>query len=80
MERKTIFLLLLGIILLIAIERRGVFMMNDKQDVKLYDTCGSHNQKQWKLIRTTTHVFTKPEQIVFENALFRVTYPILRED
>ena len=55
-------------------------MMNDKQDVKLYDTCGSHNQKQWKLIRTTTHVFTKPEQIVFENALFRVTYPILRED
>ena len=80
MERKTIFLLLLGIILLIGIERISDFIMNDKQDVKLYDTCGGHNQKQWKLIHTTTHVFNKPEQIVFENALFRVTCPILRED
>lgn len=50
------------------------------EDVKFYDTGGSQNEQDWKEIEGTDYTFASPEHIVFENEIFRVTYPTLRKD
>lgn len=49
-------------------------------EVALYDTQGFADPAHWKRITSLDYVFTNPEQIVFENGVFRVTYPMLRTD
>lgn len=56
------------------------FLPDQTTGVALYDTQGFQDPAKWKRITNTTHVFTNPEHILFENAFFRVTYPILRKD
>ena len=52
---------------------------DDAPPVALYDTHGRENPAQWEKITGTTHTFRQPDHIVFENGLFRVTYPFLRD-